>query len=57
MDKKKLFTQAISKYLLGVILVGAVLFLSPVRRVFAFCSAVCIGGYSCLLCAFRIGSP
>ena len=28
MDKKKLFAQAISKYLLGVILVGAILFLS-----------------------------
>ena len=27
MDKKKLFTQAISKYLLGVILVGTILFL------------------------------
>lgn len=27
MDKKKLFAQAISKYLLGVILVGAILFL------------------------------
>lgn len=27
MDKKKLFSQAISKYLLGVILVGAILFL------------------------------
>lgn len=27
MDKKRLFAQAISKYLLGVILVGAILFL------------------------------
>ena len=27
MNKKKLFAQAISKYLLGVILVGAILFL------------------------------
>ena len=27
MDKKKLFTQAISKYLLGVILVGTILLL------------------------------
>ena len=42
MDKKKLFSQAISKYLLGVILVGAILFLPAlailIRTVFAIWS-------------------